>query len=404
MLTDKTDLRGGTPVWSGSAHSTVITRSVLEAESCDIAIIGGGVSGALTAFSLSRAGFDVAVIDRREPGQGSTVASTAMIQFEIDTPLSKLADQIGARNAERAYRRSFTAVGALKALVEANAISCCWKDREALYLAGPEMGFRGLKDEAAYRARLGLPSTYLPGADVQDIYGIDRTGAILSGGAAELNPLQLTAGCLRAARRYGCRVYSEQEVVSVETRARSVTLTTASGGTITCRRAVFATGYEVVDGLPRDKFEITSSWAIATKPLPPEAFWPGRCLIWEAADPYLYLRATADNRIVAGGEDSGLKDADRRDAAVPAKAQKILASLNALLPGRAFEIDYAWAGAFAESPTGLPLIEPVDGLPNCLAILGCGGNGITFSMVAAEIAVAWARGKADPDWDLFRTD
>jgi len=154
--------------------------------------------------------------------------------------------------------------------------------------------------------------------------------------------------------------------------------------------------------LPRDRFDITSSWAIATKPIPPAEFWPGRCLIWEAADPYLYLRSTPDNRIVAGGEDSGLKDADRRDAAVPAKAEKILRSVERLLPGRKLEIDYAWAGAFAESPTGLPLFEEIDGLPNCLAILGCGGNGITFSYVASEIASQWAKGRSDPDRDLFR--
>ncbi|MBK8197471.1 MAG: FAD-binding oxidoreductase [Acidobacteria bacterium] len=402
MLTEKRDLRGGTPVWADSPHSRVQTRSRLQQEHCDVAVVGGGVSGALTALALCRTGLDVVVVDRREPGSGSTLASTAMIQFEIDTPLTKLADQIGARKAERAYLRSYAAVAGLGALVHELGISANWIDRQALYLAGPEMGFRGLKAEAVHRAKIGLPSEFLPGAELRDIYGIDRTGAIVSGGAAELNPIQLTAGCLRAARRLGCRVYGGQEVVRVEASARSVVLRTGEGGEISCRRAVFATGYEVVDGLPRDRFDITSSWAIATKPIPPAEFWPGRCLIWEAADPYLYLRSTPDNRIVAGGEDSGLKDADRRDAAVPAKAEKILRSVERLLPGRKLEIDYAWAGAFAESPTGLPLFEEIDGLPNCLAILGCGGNGITFSYVASEIASQWAKGRSDPDRDLFR--
>ncbi len=402
MLTQKRDLRGGHSLWSDSPHSRIITRSVLSADTCDVAVVGGGVSGALCALALTRAGFDVVVIDRRAPGSGSTVASTALIQFEIDTPLTRLAGQIGKRNAERAYLRSFAAVGALKKLIADNDIRAAWNDRDALYLAGPEMGYRGLQQEAAHRARIGLPSEYLSAADLRDRYGIDRTGAILSRGAGDLNPAQLTAGCLRAAQRLGCRVYSKQEVAAVDAGPSSVRLTTREGGVIDCRRAVFATGYEVVDGMPRDQFKITSSWAIATQPLPPEAFWPTRCVIWEAADPYLYVRSTSDNRIVAGGEDSGLKDADRRDAAIPAKSQKILAALNKLLPGRDLQIDYAWAGAFAESPTGLPLFELIDGLPNCLAILGCGGNGITFSQVASEVVGYWAKGKSDPDWDLFR--
>jgi glycine/D-amino acid oxidase-like deaminating enzyme len=213
----------------------------------------------------------------------------------------------------------------------------------------------------------------------------------------------LSAGCLREARRLGARIYREQDIVKVDSSPDSVSLTTKAGGEIHARRVVFATGYEVADGLPRGGFEITSSWAIATEPLPPEAFWPGRCLIWEAADPYLYLRTTNDNRVVAGGEDSGLTDPARREAAIPAKSKKILASLTELLPGRDFRIAYAWAGAFAESQTGLPLFEPVAGMPNCLAILGCGGNGITFSMVASDIVTRWAKGQSDPDWDLFRS-
>lgn len=404
MITHKRDLRGGVPLWQDSPHRTVVSRTRLTNETCDVAIVGGGVSEALCALSLCRQGFDVVVIDRRAPGLGSTMASTAMIQFEIDTPLTKLADQIGGKDAERAYRRSFAAVGALRDLVREHAIQAAWKDCQALFLAGPEMGFRGLQTEASHRARIGLPSAFLSASELRETYEIDRTGAILSDGSADLNPIQLSAGCLRAARKLGCWIYREQEVVKVDARSKSVSLTTKAGGVITCRRVVFATGYEVVDGLPRDMFEITSSWAIATQPLPPEAFWPGRCLIWEAADPYLYLRTTADNRIVAGGEDSGLTAPDRREAAIPAKSAKILAALSRLLPGRDFEIAYAWAGAFAESPTGLPLFELVPGMPNCMAILGCGGNGITFSMVASDMVTDWAKGKADPDWDLFRAD
>ena len=103
-----------------------------------------------------------------------------------------------------------------------------------------------------------------------------------------------------------------------------------------------------------------------------------------------------------GGEDSALKSSTRRADAVPAKPEKLLDSLNNLLPGRNFEIDYAWAGTFAESDTGLPYIAPVGGLKNCFATVVCGGNGITFSMVAAQLALAWATGKKHSDAALFR--
>ncbi|MCC7251826.1 FAD-binding oxidoreductase [Hyphomicrobium sp.] len=367
-----------------------------------MAIVGAGVSGALVAARLADDGHDVVMIDRRPLLTGSTRASTAMIQFELDTPLTKLSDQIGAKAAARAYLRSYRAVQSLKQVIKRHGISCGWRDRHALYLAGNEMGWRGLEGEARQRAKLGLPSEFLAQGPLRDRFGIDRTGATWSEGAAELNPVQLAAGCLRAARRLGARIYAPHEIKKVDATGRGVDLTTSEGAVVSARRAIFATGYEVVDPIPKGAFEITSSWAIATKPLDPTALWPSRCLIWEAADPYLYIRTTPDNRIVAGGEDSGLTDPDRRDSATTNKAMQILAKVERLLPGRKLELDYAWAGAFAESSTGLAHIAPIDGWPACLAVLACGGNGITFSQIAAELASRWVRGREDPDADLFR--
>ena len=402
MQTPKKDLRGGRPLWADTPRIRVRSRSRLNSESCDVAVVGAGISGALVALELAENGHDVVIVDRAEPCRGSTFASTAMIQFELDTPLIELADKKGGAIAERIWRRSFEAVGRLGDLIERHGLSCGWRDRDALYLAGNTHGRRALQAEAEYRARIGLPSTFLDGAEVASTYGIERTGAILSGGAAEVNPVQLAAGCLRIAQRHGARLYSPHEVTGVHPRSDGVDLETKDGVVISARRAVFTTGYTVLPDLPRDKFEPVSTWALATKPVPAEAFWPGRCLIWEAADPYLYMRATWDNRIVVGGEDSKLNSPDRRDAATPVKTERLMAKLRGLLPGRRLTADYAWSGAFADSPTGLPYIAGVPGHRNCMAVLGCGGNGITFSVIAASIARAWADGKTDPDATLFR--
>lgn len=402
MITKEKDLRGGTPLWANSPRISVRRRTRLEAETCDVAVVGAGISGALIALKLAEQGHDVVVIDRDPPSRGSTFASTAMIQFEIDTPLTQLADKIGARKAERAYLRSLRSVQALGELIERLQFSCAWQPRRALYLSGNVLGHRALAEEARYRARIGLPSTFLDAAELADKFGIERTGAIVSDGAAEVNPVQLAAACLRHAQQLGMRLYSPHNVIRLHHQAKGVELETEAGAIISARRVVFATGYEVIEGLPRDKFDIVSTWALATKPLAAAQFWPERCLIWEAADPYLYMRTTHDNRILAGGEDSGLQDEDRRDAAIPNKSKQLLAKIEKLLPGRELEIDYAWAGAFADSPTGLPYLAPAPDCPNCFTVLGCGGNGITFSVIASDIVAKWMRGKEDADAELFR--
>jgi glycine/D-amino acid oxidase-like deaminating enzyme len=400
-VASRKDLHEGRSLWHDSTGRRVRTRPIIRDEACEIVIVGGGISGALTTLSLASDGHDVVVIDRRAPGEGSTIASTAMIQFEIDTPLTTLATQIGKSKATRAYRRSAKAVQDLGRIIAKHRLKADWVERDALFLAGNEMGYRGLQSEVDARQAIALPSQYLSKKELRARFGIERTGAIISQGSAELDPAKTSASALRAAQALGARIISPCTVVQVASDGKHVRLTTAEGPVITCRKAVFATGYEVIGGIPRDAFDIVSSWAIATKPIAPGRFWPTRCLIWEAADPYLYLRATADNRILAGGEDSGLTDAKRREAAIPAKSEKLIRKVRQLLAMPDLEIDYAWAGAFADSPTGLPVFKELPDLPGVFAILGCGGNGITFSVIAADVVKAWVTGRRDPDADLF---
>lgn len=92
----------------------------------DVIIVGAGITGAIIADVMTEVGVDVALVDRRGPVRGSTVATTALIQFELDTPLFKLAEQIGTERAQRMWKRSKRAVDSLARRVE--GIACDWPD------------------------------------------------------------------------------------------------------------------------------------------------------------------------------------------------------------------------------------------------------------------------------------
>jgi glycine/D-amino acid oxidase-like deaminating enzyme len=140
------------------------------------------------------------------------------------------------------------------------------------------------------------------------------------------------------------------------------------------------------DFVPSDRHSIVSSFAIATPPQPPHALWPDRVLIWEASDNYLYARTSAGGRIIAGGEDDKHAiEPEARDALMPIKSEAILRRLSALWPRSAPVAEFIWSGAFGTTADGLPLIGPVPGCPGIYAAYGYGGNGITFSCLAAQM-------------------
>lgn len=76
--------------------------------------------------------------------------------------------------------------------------------------------------------------------------------------------------------------------------------------------------------------------------------------------------------------------------------------LSAFFPHVNAKAEFAWAGCFGSTDTGLPVIGQIPGMKHTYAILAFGGNGMTFSRIAAEILRAELTGKQDPDAGLFK--
>src|ERR1700685_3304833 len=110
------DLTSDLPFWTVRNGLIRVYPPLTEDLHCDALIIGGGISGALLGDRLVQAGVDCVLIDRRDIGQGSTSASTALLQYEIDTPLYKLKRKVGSATAERAYFLGIDSIGRLQKL------------------------------------------------------------------------------------------------------------------------------------------------------------------------------------------------------------------------------------------------------------------------------------------------
>jgi glycine/D-amino acid oxidase-like deaminating enzyme len=115
----------------------------------------------------------------------------------------------------------------------------------------------------------------------------------------------------------------------------------------------------------------------------------------------LYARTTPDGRVICGGQDAQFSDSAKRDALIPAKTKQIELQLGRLFPHIDPRADVRWAGSFGASSNGMPTIGEIPGYPRCYAVMGFGGNGITFSMLAANLLKAAITGRNDPQSRLF---
>lgn len=354
------------------------------------------------AEQLTRQGLDTIIIDRELPGRGSTAASTAMLLWEIDRSLQELTSVYGYERAARAYRASLDAVSGLKSLVERLNLSCDLRAKPSLYLAADDTA-KALLEEHELRQRAGLPGVFLDHRALLSTYEIARAGAIISEGAADADPVKLTNGLLDVAVTRGARLF-EAEAVDFDSAGNAVGVGLQDGHLIEARNVVLATGYVRPDFVRSTVQTTASSWAIATPPQP-ETLWKDGALIWENSDDYLYARTTTSGRIIIGGEDSeSVVEADARDRLISEKAKILAAKLSALWPRADTTTAFAWAGTFDTTSDGLPLIGPVPGARGIYAAYGYGGNGITFSYLAAQLIGGIMAGTHDRLLDDFALD
>ena len=211
----------------------------------------------------------------------------------------------------------------------------------------------------------------------------------------------MTHALFQDALKSGAKIFDKTEIKEIRHEKRSVNLQTANGFNIKAKKLIIACGYESVNYLPVHLVRLHSTYALASEPLPDNKIWYKNCLIWETARPYLYMRTTNDNRIIVGGKDETFYSPRKRDKLLKRKTGEIADSFARKFPEIELYPDYSWAGTFGETEDGLPYIGKIKQLPDTIFALGFGGNGITFSQIAAEIIRDEAIGKPNKDAKIF---
>ncbi len=368
---------------------------------CDVAVVGGGITGSLVSYHLAQAGVATVLMDKREIGTGSTSGSTGLLQYEVDVPLHQLVKQVGAGKANRSYQLCLEAIDKIQLLVKKLHIHCDFAKRPSLYLARKKNEISELREEFLARKRIGIKLEFWDQEEVEKYFPFSRPAALFSEAGGQIDPHRLTHGLLAGADKKGLKTFDRTRILHFIPNRQGIELITDQGFKIKARRVVIAAGFESQNYLRGEAGKLKSTYALISEPVPSLREWYQRSLIWETGSPYLYLRTTAENRIIVGGEDEDFVNPKKRDAMIAGKTQTLVRKFKTLFPEIKLEVAYSWAGTFGETKDGLAYIGKHHSLPHAYFALGYGGNGITYSLIAAEIIRNDFMGRRNPDAGIF---
>ncbi len=371
--------------------------------STEILIIGAGITGALIAYKLIGEGKKVVMVDKRDVCNGSTAASTSMLQYEIDVPLHKLIEQIGLTPAVSSYQNCEKSIKQLKKIVNQVKSDCGFKYQKSVYFTSTRRDADFLKAEFEARKEHGFKVKWLSKKDLET-RGLKGYAGIESASGARMDVYKLTHDLLEYLGEKGLQVYDRTEIDSIKENDNKIISKIKNGFTIEAKAVVHCTGYESTETVSKNIVNLKSTFALVSETYEtiPEAFKD--TMYWNTDSPYLYFRSTDDDRIMMGGGDRDFKNAKHRDALLPKKEKELTKAFKKCFPDIPFVADYSWAGTFGETKDGLPYYGKENLKSNEHYILGFGGNGITFSVMGMDAIIHSLNNTPHPYLEYYKFD
>lgn len=343
-------------------------------ERAGMVIIGGGVTGASTAYHLALRGErDVLLLERESFfGQGATGRCAGGIRYQFSTEINVRLSQISLPMLEAFEEET------------GQAIDLQWPGY--LFLLTNEADVQKFRHNVAMQNRLGVATEWLSPEDVRQLVPQMNTADVLAGtyhaGDGLADPNGVVAGYVSAARRLGVRALTDVAVTGIKVEHGRITGVETDQGTIACEVVVNAAGpwagaVSQMAGVPMPITPVRRQM-LTTTPLP--ALDPGFPFVIDFAQS-LYFHREGEGLL------TGMSNPDQE----PGFDQRVDEAWELVHMEHAIErlplLEQAglvahWAGLYEVTPDAHPIIGPVPALDGYYVVAGFSGHGFMHGPVA----------------------
>jgi glycine/D-amino acid oxidase-like deaminating enzyme/nitrite reductase/ring-hydroxylating ferredoxin subunit len=353
------------------ASENLLEKATLDASiETDVCIIGGGISGLTTAYLLTQAGRKVIVIDDGLIGGGTSARTTAHLTSAIDDRIYRIVEWHGEEKAKIAVEAHSRAIDEIERIAAKENIDCDFSRLDG-YLIRAADGEDDLEKEFEAARRI-MPVEKAARAPLNDF---DTGECLKFPNQGQFHILKYLSGLAKAIEERGGQLFSNTRAVEWK-GADAPQVKTASGLIIRAKSIVLATNYPIFSKMFA-KLPAYRSYVIGVR-VPKDSI--EKCLIWDTADPYRYVRTQAEKDfdvLIVGGEDHRTGQADDGEERFEKLWQWTRERFSA-----AGEILYKWSGQFFETHDGLAFIGRFsDSEPNVYLITGDSGIGMTHGTI-----------------------
>jgi len=371
----------------------------------DVAVLGGGVTGCLTAYAFAAAGVKVALFEAERVGHGASGASVGWISPEPRPPFGEAEKALGRRAARHVWQSWRRASLDFAALIRRLDIKCYFEPSTALQIAATPEQASVLRREQKIRKEAGVDASAVNARAIGDETGLSATAGLRTREAGTLDPYRLTIGLAAAAAERGAHIFEQTPVTRITFTRKSADIFTSAGPT-RVSRIVVATGFPTAlfRSLQRH-FWFHTAYLALTEPVPGKIrnVLGTRCAVvrdW-AAPPHT-VRWVGGEQLLVAGADGEEMPARALDKTVVQRTGQLMYELSTMYPDiSGIQPAYGWASPYARTADGVPYFGPHRNFPFHLFAFGDSSSSVTGSYLASRVFLRQHLGEADPADDAF---
>ena len=371
-------------------------------QTCDVAIIGGGLTGVTAALHLAEHGYDVVLLEAETIGSGGSGRNGGHLCQGWPNDFHHISNQLNQHDAGLAWQAGMAAVDMVAARVRKHDIQC---DLQFGYLHAAlhqrHMNeLLAMQDEWSQRGYDKFTALADTPSLAPHINSKAYIGGLYDTGSGQIQPLKYLLGLARAATAAGAKIFEHSRVTKID-RGKQKTLHFDKAPSLTAARVLLCgNAYLAHIGLPemtRRLAQVTSS-VLATAPLSDnmiQHILPSRATVTDCNTALNYFRIDADNRMIFGGRASytnvnlGNVEADLR--------RRISAVFPILADA---ETDAVWSGRIGITVNRIPHFGRTD--DDIYFVQGFSGHGVALTGLAGSILADAIRGDAE-QFDILQS-
>lgn len=393
---DQLLLHKGSNFWHSSTDKVNFYTQLKEDVDADVCIIGGGMSGALIGYQLAKDGMQVVILDKMQPGHGSSNGNTGIIQYNSDRSLADFIKIEGEQKAKDFYQLCHNSMLKLEEIVKELGEDVGYSKIESVYLTLKDEDYKMFQQELQALQAHNFPAQYVSENELKEEYDLVGKHGIVTQDDAMINPFKMIHALHHKNTEMGAKIYGNTYVAEVNKNRKDdfIEVISQENYKVSAKHVIFCTGYlEEYDAL-KNRDQLTSTYSMVTNPIE-GSLWDKNRMIWDAEDPYLYFRVTEDNRIIVGGLDEETSQLSNLTT-IHQKATELVEKMKQYVPQIEVTPHYCWQSIFGVSKDEIPFIGKDPKLENIYYALGFGGNGTCYSVAASDIISKQIKGEDHP--------